>query len=72
MFNIILQKSGKSGACSTQPVCLDTLYEAELMALELATKHFKDKQVMLVHRSNLLYDIYEIDKPIGSIQIRTG
>lgn len=48
----------------------DSLYEAEHLALQIVSKHFSDKKIMLVHKDNLIYDIFEITEPIGQVAIK--
>jgi len=71
LFSIALQTDAAKSFIRLQTVCVDTLPEAEIMALRVASKHFSSKQVMIVHRGNLIYDIYEIAEPIGQVQIKT-
>jgi len=71
VFSIALQTSEKPVFFRVQTVSVDSLPEAEILALKAARKHFMSKQVMIVHRGNLIYDIYEIFEPIGRIKIKT-
>lgn len=71
MFKVAIQAQSKRPVSTIQVVCVDSLPEAELMALKLAGKYYKCNNLMLVHRANLLYDIYEIFEPVGQVQITT-
>jgi len=70
MFKVDVQSDTNKARIFTQVVCADTLYEAELLALSLVSRHNPDKQIMLVHRGNLIYEIYEIINPIGRVRIK--
>jgi len=71
VFSIALQVDKAKPFIKLQTVSVDSLPEAEILALEAACKHFESKRVMLVHRGNLTYDIYEIFDPIGRVRIKT-
>ncbi len=72
MFNIAVQPNNDTRNPAFQIVYADSLHEAEIMAVSLASRRFGNAPVMLVHRGDLVYDIYEIAEPIGSVVIRTG
>ena len=72
MFNIAVQPSTETRTPTFQVVYVDSLGEAELMGLALARRRFGDTPIMLVHRGDLEYDVYEISEPIGSVVIMTG
>ena len=71
MFKVAVQKSGFVQAAAIHNVCVDSLYEVELMALELARRHFETQNVMLVHVGGLIYEIYEVSEPIGIVKIKS-
>lgn len=71
MFTVMLQKPGSGCGCFNQLVSADTLGEAELAAMELASEHFEGVSVMLVHIGALVYNVYEIEEPIAQVQIST-
>lgn len=70
MFRVAVQEPGKEALFSVHTVSVNSLYEAERIAVELAQKQYPDMSVMLVHRGGLVYDIYEIAEPIGQVQIQ--
>jgi len=71
MFKVAIQKVFDKPLYFQQVVVVDSLCEAELMALKLAAKQFNTITVMLVHTGNLFYDIYQVGEPIGRIQIKS-
>lgn len=72
MFKVAVQKVGGEPLSFQQVVCVDSLYEAEIMALRLASNHFEGRSIMLVHTGGLIYDIFEVGEPIGQVRIRSG
>lgn len=71
MFRVALQESLDRPLYFQQVVVVDSLYEAELMALKLATQRFNNANLVIVHRGNLVYDIYEVAEPVGRVQIKS-
>lgn len=71
MFKVLLQKQIDKPCYITQVVVVETLTEAEFMALKLAIQHFKTNSLVLVYRDNLSYDIFEVGEPIGQVQIES-
>jgi len=71
MFSVEIQATSKQPVSTKQTVLVDTLPECEILALKLAAKYYKSNNLMLVHRDNLLYDIYEVFEPVGQLQIKT-
>ena len=71
MFSVALLTREKQSFAKLQQVCVDSLPEAEILALKLACKYYRTNAIMIVHRGNLEYDIYETFAPIGSIRIKT-
>ena len=69
MFIVHLKKSVDKSIQAIHTVCVDTLYEAEIMAQKTASKYFGGGQVVLVHRGELEYDVYKVTKPVGCIRI---
>lgn len=70
MFKITIQKVDSAKLSRLQLISTDSLFEAEQVALKIVAKYFNNTDVMLVHRGNLEYDIYEIFEPIGSVIIK--
>jgi hypothetical protein len=71
MFKVLINKQLDQPCYFTQVVVVETLAEAELMALKLAIQHFKTNSLVLVYRDNLSYDVFEVGEPIGQIQIKS-
>lgn len=72
MFKVMLQQYNNASAIRQQHVCVDSLPEAEIMALKLASKHYKTENLILVHRGDLIYDVYEVFEPVGQVLIKTA
>jgi len=72
MFKVAFRKFANRSIWGTQLVCVDSLPEAEIMALRVADKHIQGKKLLLLHKGDLVYDVYAVDKPIGEIAISTA
>lgn len=71
MFKVGLQKKGQGKAAAVCTLSVDSLPEAELLALKFARTMFKGIDIMLVHKGDLEYDVYETFEPIGRVGIKT-
>jgi hypothetical protein len=72
MFKVAFRKCVGRSLWGTQLVCVDSLPEAEIMAVKILGKHIQGKKLMLLHKGDLLYDVYAVDKPIGEVAISTA
>jgi hypothetical protein len=72
MFKVSFRKCVNPSVWGTQIVCVDSLPEAETMAVKILYKHIQGKKLLLVHKSDLVYDVFAVDKPIGEIAISTA
>jgi len=72
MFKVAFRKFANKAVFGTQFVCVDSLPEAEIMAVKIVDKHIQGKALLLVHKGDLVYDIYAVDKPIGEVLISTA
>jgi hypothetical protein len=64
-----MQKKDSGSGCFQQPVSANSLHEAEQAALQLLSEHFPGKVILLVHIGSLVYDAYEVSKPIAQVSI---
>ena len=71
MFKVTVQNYDNASAVRQQVVSVDSLPEAEILALKVVTKHYKTDNLILVHRGDLIYDVYEIFEPVGQVFIKT-
>lgn len=74
MFGISIRKlsnTTKHGFFVTRTVEVDTLPEAERLATLLASDKFPDTPIVLVHKGDLEYEIFEVSEPVGIVKIKT-
>ena len=71
MFKVIIHNPDQKKQFTLHTTAVDSLPEAEIMALGLVRKQYRNDHLMLVHKGELVYEIYEIFEPIGSVQIKT-
>ena len=71
MFKVILKQNDQGENTRQQVICVDSLPEAEVLARKVAIKHYKTSNLILVHRGDLIYDVYEIFEPVGQVYIKT-
>lgn len=72
MFKVAFRIGAEKSLYGTQIVCVDSLPEAEIMALDVVDKHFQGRNLFLVHKGDLVYEIYEIGALIGEVMISTA
>ena len=72
MFKVAFRKCVDRSLWGTQIVCVDSLPEAEIMAVKILDKHIQGKKLLLVHKGDLVYDVFAVDKPIGEVLISTA
>ena len=71
MYQVDLQTSIDPIIYSRRMICCETLVEAEVIALKLAIKRFGVGRLVMVHRGDLSYDIFEVTKPIARLRIKS-
>ena len=71
MFKVVIKHNNTNCIHLQKFVSVDSLPEVELMALDLARKHFHANNLILVYVDNLMYDIYEVGEPIGKLTVKT-
>jgi hypothetical protein len=72
VFKVAFRIGAEKSLWGTQIVCVDSLPEAEIMALKVVDKHFQSKALLLVHKGDLVYDVFEIGALIGEVLISTA
>jgi hypothetical protein len=72
MFKVAFRKCVGRSLWGTQLVCVDSLPEAEIMVVKIMAKHIQGKKLMLLHKGDLVYDVYAVDKPVAEIAITTA
>jgi len=71
MFNVKLTYgSGNSYSVSTD-LMADRLPDAEQQVNMMLNGVFPDFEFILVHMGDLVYNVYRIDEPIATVQIKT-
>lgn len=50
---------------------VDTLDEAELIAVTEIRKHLQDEQIELAYEDDLVYEVWRQDESIGCVHIKT-
>lgn len=70
MFKILIKPDIERNFAFGQVCCCDTLIQAEQYALGMLRKQFADSNVLMVHREDLVYDVYDIGDPVAELQIK--
>jgi len=70
MFKIDIQHITRPYIHIMFNVCVDTLCEAELMAVSMIMKHFTSYNIELVYDKDLEYKIYDSCEYVGDVTIK--
>jgi len=70
MFNIAIKRFNDRMARQICRVSCDTLIEAERFVIELLQVQYDSRSIVLIHKGDLVYHIYDHTGFLGVIEIR--
>lgn len=69
MFKVKIRSDSIPRSYTERNFFVSSLSEAELKAFDLVKEHFQTDSIVVVHRAELVYDIYQVVKRMGQVKI---